>query len=146
MFLRRRGSKEASSETSDLGINEKALDKRVTKAQTKAEKQNRQAVKLLILGGGGSGKTTLRKQFSRLYAHAFRDAKVRVDLKDVILHNLLEGMKLTITAAEQYAGGVKTPEAQAACAEIKALADDPVKLTDQIVAAFRVLHEDPVIK
>ena len=145
MFLRRRASKEATDDSPSI-LNEKSLDKRVTRAQTKAEKLNKQAVKLLILGSGGSGKTTLRKQFSRLYANAFKDAKVRVDLKDVILHNLLEGMKLTISAAEQFSGGLKDPESVTAATEIKALAEDQVKLTDQIVEAFRILHKDPIIK
>ena len=149
MLFRRRGSKEAlTGEDTSAGppLNEKALDKRVTRAQTKAEKLNRQSVKLLILGGGGSGKTTLRKQFSRLYANAFKDAKVRVDLKDVILHNLFEGMKLTIVAAEQFSGGVASPEAKEACAEIRAISDDHLKLNDQIAEAFRVLYKDPIIK
>lgn len=156
MFLRRRASKEAvvdsAGSASDsvgsglLNLSEKALDKRVTKAQTKAEKLNRQSVKLLILGSGGSGKTTLRKQFSRLYANAFKDAKVRVDLKDLILYNLLEGMKATLVAAEHLGGGLKSKEAIDAARVINAVAEDPVKLTDAVAEAFKVLHEDPVIK
>jgi energy-coupling factor transporter ATP-binding protein EcfA2 len=144
MLFRRRGSKEAPD--SPGSPDERSMDKRVTRAQTKAEKQARQAVKLLILGGGGSGKTTLRKQFSRLYAHAFKDAKVRVDLKDVILHNLVEGMKLTIAAAEQFVGGMQSPEAKEAAALIKSIPDEQIKMNETVAEAFRVLYKDPLIK
>jgi hypothetical protein len=147
-MFRRRGSKDGGDEGTAAagGVNEKALDRRVTKMQTKAAQQHKQSIKLLILGGGGSGKTTLRKQFSRLYANAFKDAKIRVDLKDVILHNLVEGMKLTINAAETYAHWKKSPEAEDACSVIRALSEDQIKLNDEIVGAFRVLYNDPTIK
>jgi len=146
-MFRRRGSKEATSGEGEAAVkDEKSLDRRVTKAQAKAEKTNKQAIKLLILGGGGSGKTTLRKQFSRLYANAFRDAKVRVDLKDVILHNLVDGMKMTLAAADSIMGGVKSPEAKAAATIVQSMSDEQVKLNDRIVEAFKVLHIDSIIK
>ena len=142
MLFRRRGSKDALA---DGGQDERNLNRRVTRALAKADKQNKQTVKLLILGSGDSGKSTLRKQFSRLYANAFSDATVRIDLKDLILFNLIDGMQATLAAADEFAGGVQSEEGKLAAKLLKNLPSE-AKFTDDIANAFRVLHEDPVIQ
>jgi len=84
MFLRRVSKEDVRAEAT--------LDKRVTISQKKAEKANKSTIKLLILGAGGSGKTTLRKQFTRLYANGFSDVASRKELRELIVYNLLEGV------------------------------------------------------
>lgn len=148
MFGLGRSSKETTEDANNGSPlhKEKALNARLGRAMTRAEKENKKTIKLLILGSGGGGKTTLRKQFSRLYASAFRDAKTRIEVKEIILNNLIEGLKATISAAQAFAGGIQSSDAKSAAVMISNMPDDSCKLNEEIVAAMRELYKDPVVQ
>ena len=129
------------------------------------------------LGAGGSGKSTLRKQFEVLYgtsalvapphlarkrereketdatpphtAGGYSDAAKRKPLRDVIISNLVEGVKAIVTASfdESISGGGLTADASLqASAVINAASPDSVALTDELVQAIHTLYRDPVFQ
>ena len=124
------------------------MDKRVSQAQVKALKANKGTIKLLILGAGGSGKTTLRKQFTRLYANGFQDIPSRKELRDVIIYNVLEGARVLVEAAQnpRIGGGLKSAATVEAADVILKLPKDACVLDDGIAKALKVLHADDVIQ
>ncbi|KAJ3116843.1 hypothetical protein HDU96_008624 [Phlyctochytrium bullatum] len=66
------------------------------KAEAKASVKS---VKLLLLGPGDSGKSTLLKQFRLIHGHGFTDQE-RKTFRSVILGNLMGSMKTLITAMD----------------------------------------------
>jgi len=120
-----------------------------TEAQMQAELANQQAVKLLILGAGGSGKTTLRKQFQRLYANGFKDPSSRMELAGVIRFNLLEGARAIITASFDDSisgGGLSNPDSLAAAALLNNLPEGCTTIDDAAAAAIKALWRDMVFQ
>ena len=167
----RRSSKEDvlqhGRRASKSGLAESELDRRVTVAQARALKATKGTIKLLILGAGGSGKSacaavrrprpatdappppaTLRKQFTRLYAHGFEDVASRAELRDVIVYNLVEGARVVIEAAKApgIGGGIRSEAALAATEKLAALPKDACTLDPELAAALKALANDEVIQ
>jgi len=95
------------------------------------------------LGAGGSGKTTLRKQFQRLYAHGFADVNSRKELRELIVYNLLEGTRAVLAAArDAKLGGGTSPAIQSEVELIERLGADAKALDDATVNALRVVSKD----
>jgi GTPase SAR1 family protein len=126
---------------------EKEINKRISQAQVQAELANQSAVKLLILGAGGSGKTTLRKQFQRLYANGFKEAPSRMELAGVIRFNLLEGARAIVTASFDdtiSGGGLTDGNSLAAAALLNNLPEGCTVIDDATAGAIKTLWRDPV--
>jgi len=62
-----------------------------------ASKAEQRFVKLLLLGSGDSGKTTLRKQMRSLYGTGFSEAERKATIP-VIFGNIVEGCAAILTA------------------------------------------------
>ena len=101
-------------------------------------------IKVLVLGAGGSGKTTMRKQLAAIYTGAFANEDARKEVRDIIISNLLEGAQAIVEAS--FVGGVGsglTEEASLAAAKhINSIAEEETKLTDETVAALKTLWND----
>ncbi|KAJ3219298.1 guanine nucleotide-binding protein subunit alpha [Dinochytrium kinnereticum] len=84
-----------SSEERAADERSKEIDNNL-KADAKASVKS---VKLLLLGPGDSGKSTLLKQFRLIHGHGFTDQE-RKTFRSVILGNLMGSMKTLITAMD----------------------------------------------
>ncbi|CCX07719.1 guanine nucleotide binding protein, alpha subunit [Pyronema domesticum] len=65
------------------------------------EKRMTKEVKLLLLGAGESGKSTILKQMKLIHASGFSKSD-REDYKVIIFANLLDSIKITLEAMEQF--------------------------------------------
>jgi len=78
-----------------------AKDKELKKELDKGRKADNAVKKLLFLGSGGSGKSTLFKQLRSLHGSGFGD-KDRLQFKDHIYAQITEQMKLVMECIEIY--------------------------------------------
>jgi len=76
-------------------------NKRIERELAKGKRSLAREVKLLLLGTGSSGKSTIAKQMHILYLNGFGD-KEREEYKKLIAINLLENMQHLIKAAHKF--------------------------------------------
>jgi guanine nucleotide-binding protein G(i) subunit alpha len=121
---------------------------KTTKQLEKAAAQAKLKVKLLLLGAGGTGKTTLRKQLQSLYGTAFQQEEERREVADIIVNNLLEGARAIVMATFDgtIGDGLTDDSSLKAAAVINNVAKDEKTLTAEVVDALRVLGDDPVFQ
>eukprot|EP00823_Brevimastigomonas_motovehiculus_P000017 TRINITY_DN1004_c2_g1_i1.p1 TRINITY_DN1004_c2_g1~~TRINITY_DN1004_c2_g1_i1.p1 ORF type:complete len:359 (-),score=68.04 TRINITY_DN1004_c2_g1_i1:653-1729(-) len=107
-----------SSEESGLSPEEKALRKKekekskeLEAKMTKDHQQEQQVNKLLLLGAGESGKSTLFKQMISIYGKGFPEAD-RMTYLPIIHNNVITAMKTLCKHSAQY-GPVSTQNEQA---------------------------------
>ena len=94
------------------------LANQALQAKIKSEKGS---LKLLLLGAGESGKTTVRKQIQLLHGEGF-DEEERESYREKIWYNLIDGMAAIVRAQQTVGKNIEDPEAQKAAAKI--LAED----------------------
>ena len=82
---------------------EAAKDQEINRQQANAQANDANIVKLLLLGAGDSGKTTLRKQFRSLYGSGF-SYEGRLEFQSVILGVLFEGTAAVLDAMKSQLG------------------------------------------
>lgn len=86
-----------------MTIEERAALKRskeIDKELLEHRKEMKKEVKLLLLGTGGSGKSTVAKQMHIIYLNGFKD-KEREEYKNLIVVNLIENMQNLIDGARK---------------------------------------------
>jgi len=77
------------------------LDEDVQKDLTSAKDVDRAVKKLLLLGAGGSGKSTLFKQLQNIHGGGFAE-RDRKTFRHQIYEQIIEAMKVMIIKAEEY--------------------------------------------
>jgi GTPase SAR1 family protein len=85
-----------SQEEKDLQAKTKQIDRELIQGHASASK----VVKLLLLGAGESGKSTLLKQMRILHDHGFSDEEI-VKQKSVVYNNTVQGMASIIRGMTQ---------------------------------------------
>jgi len=120
-----------------------------------AKEQDKSVKKLLLLGAGGSGKSTLFKQLQNIHGGGFAP-RDRTSFRSQIYEQIIESMKLMVTRAEEFVEE-QIPSAQE-CAiyqlkeENQSAADyilatrNNQEMTVDIVKNLRILWNDPSIK
>lgn len=103
------------------------LANQALQAKIKAQKGS---FKLLLLGAGESGKTTVRKQIQLLHGDGF-DQDERVSYREKIWYNLIDGTSAIVRA--QQTVGIKISDAGAKEAAEKILAED-TRLSEPLAA------------
>lgn len=113
----------------------KDLDKQINKDHS----EETAISKLLLLGAGDSGKSTLFKQIKTIYGTGFTPAE-RVQYLGTVHNNLIVAFKTLVEQADNY-GGVSKPELK------KLIMDSKEEVLIQAVGqAMKALWEDPAIK
>jgi GTPase SAR1 family protein len=119
-------------------------NRRISKDQQQAARQNDIVVKLLLLGTGDSGKTTLRKQLKNVYGDGFGETS-RKQLAPVVIQNIIDGYKDVLKAMGNFdikldAGNERSKQA----AEIiRSVTGQPSHLTpEQAKACANLLDDD----
>lgn len=77
-----------------------SADKKVKKVLKQKQRENAAIIKLLLLGAGESGKTTVLKQMTLLHGGGF-SMKYKQDMKPKIFFNLIEGAYAVIKATDK---------------------------------------------
>ncbi|TNY21030.1 heterotrimeric G-protein alpha subunit (G-alpha, GPA1) [Rhodotorula diobovata] len=95
----------------------------IEKTLAQDREQMRREIKLLFLGAGESGKSTIMKQFSLAYGKPFTDQE-RLDYRDVIYDNSLRSMQVVIDAFDMLGIDVP-PELNEQVELVMSLGDEP---------------------
>jgi len=121
---------------------DKAVNRQLDKAQQKDAQRDKIVKKLLLLGAGESGKSTLFKQMITIYGHGFPPEE-RKTYCSVIFTNIIACMRALCEAAPTYGGGV---EAKESCQYVMEMQDDDMaQINSSNVHHFKELWKDPGI-
>jgi guanine nucleotide-binding protein G(i) subunit alpha len=122
--------------------NTQNIDKYLKDERKKLEAE----VKLLLLGAGESGKSTVAKQMKIIHLEGFRDEE-RMSYKSIIYNNVISCMKALVNAVRDLSISLEDNNADAAAR----LADADVNyfsgsITDQMKNDIKALWADPGVK
>eukprot|EP00002_Diphylleia_rotans_P036020 TRINITY_DN78_c0_g2_i2.p1 TRINITY_DN78_c0_g2~~TRINITY_DN78_c0_g2_i2.p1 ORF type:complete len:237 (-),score=56.67 TRINITY_DN78_c0_g2_i2:14-724(-) len=92
-------------DNSEDSSNSRNIDAQLKKEKAKLDSE----VKLLLLGAGESGKSTIVKQMKIIHQEGYT-AEERASFKEVIYSNTIQSMKSLITNAEKLGVKIETPE------------------------------------
>uniref|UniRef100_A0A7S4NYP4 Guanine nucleotide-binding protein alpha-1 subunit n=1 Tax=Paramoeba aestuarina TaxID=180227 RepID=A0A7S4NYP4_9EUKA len=122
---------------------EQARARAIEKMLKEDRRQMLKEVKLLLLGAGQSGKSTLAKQMKVLYLNGFTEQE-KLAFKEIVAGNIYTNTHALVKGALR-AGYPLTPESQAVIQ--KAWLNDPAEpLNASIAEDLQVLWADPSIK
>lgn len=96
---------------------DRARSRDVDRAIASTQHSDQQINKLLLLGAGESGKSTLFKQMQKIYGKGFSETE-RKGYIPIIFNNMLLSIKQLINQAQHY-GGVKNEESKKIVLEAK---------------------------
>lgn len=97
-------------------------------------------IKLLLLGAGESGKSTIFKQMRILYGEGFGEEQ-RQQTAPVIISNLIGGTRTILENCDRLDCSLSSPESQAAAKLVNEQVDDTL-MDDGCAAAIKTLWED----
>jgi energy-coupling factor transporter ATP-binding protein EcfA2 len=90
------GCSNLSADDKKAAVQSRAIDKELAQAKKKATKE----VKLLLLGAGASGKSTVAKQMHILYLNGFGDQEL-AEYKQQVATNLVNNMRALLLGARK---------------------------------------------
>eukprot|EP01113_Clastostelium_recurvatum_P036889 TRINITY_DN5334_c0_g1_i2.p1 TRINITY_DN5334_c0_g1~~TRINITY_DN5334_c0_g1_i2.p1 ORF type:complete len:359 (-),score=69.47 TRINITY_DN5334_c0_g1_i2:75-1151(-) len=117
----------------------KAIDRELREHGKKTEHE----IKLLLLGAGESGKSTLAKQLKIIHQEGFTDQE-RIYYKPVVLANAIRSMKALLSAAEKFGYVFQDHNRERAGRWAMITEADP--LLPPLAADARLLWEDNAIQ
>ncbi|ETO12770.1 GTP-binding protein (p) alpha subunit, gpa1 [Reticulomyxa filosa] len=127
-------------------------DKKVMGEIEDARIVDRAVKKLLLLGAGGSGKSTFFKQLANLHAGGFQ-TRDRKSFRDQIYEQLIDTMKLMITKCEEFFDEDATAnekfelrQSSQTSADIILATRNNSPMTSELVKHLDILWKDPAIK
>jgi len=127
---------------SSRNLAEDQKNRRISKEQQQAARQNDVVVKLLLLGTGDSGKTTLRKQLKNVYGDGFSESS-RKQLAPVIVMNVIDGYKEVLKAMATFNISLdNNPASHAAANLLKSVAGQLTHFTPEEAKACMTLLDD----
>jgi guanine nucleotide-binding protein G(i) subunit alpha len=98
-------------------------------------------IKLLLLGPGDSGKTTIFKQMRILYGEGFSETK-RAGLRGAIYNNLIQGAQAIVRASDAGVAGRPLSGAAREAADSILRVSENAELSDEIARDITVLWSD----
>ena len=128
------------------------LDKLVNTELTQDRQRDDQIKKVILLGAGGSGKSTFFKQLQTLHGSGFSD-RDRIPFRKHIFHQIIDGMKRIIERALELSndnpeefGDCKLSEGVMSAAEYIKLLRDDAAINEHTAAQIDLLWKDEGIK
>jgi guanine nucleotide-binding protein G(i) subunit alpha len=125
-----------------------AYSRNIDQRTSKLQRKDMEYAKLLLLGAGESGKSTLFKQMISIYGNGFTKQELE-KFGVVIKENCIENMNKIIDATETLAAkGMNTRISTALANEVKIVqsARQTQKITQDLVSAWRNLESDDGVK
>ena len=114
--------------------------KKLDQQQAKERQTDQSLVKLLLLGAGESGKSTIFKQMRQLYGAGFDDES-RMQVAPVIRSNLIGGIRTMIANAEKLSITLEEEETKKAADLVTSSSDDQT-ITQELADAITTLWKD----
>jgi len=111
VFMGQKGGKHQQADTGAYDKDCEQKSKEVDRAIKRAEQEEQEVSKLLLLGAGDSGKSTLFKQMRLLYGKGFPEADRKQYISSIDM-NLWQGTRVLANQAEKY-GGITAANAEA---------------------------------
>eukprot|EP01084_Bolivina_argentea_P181242 313043_1 len=131
---------------------EKSKDKQVGRELTVEKKYNSNIKKLLFLGSGGSGKSTLFKQLRTIHGEGFVD-KDRMGFKDHIYSQIIEQMKCIIECYDELReecpdefGHLKLSQNGDKAAQYIDYIRNDMDVDEQVAENVEILWKEPAVK
>lgn len=123
-----------------------ALSKDIDKELRSTKKASSSEVKVLLLGTGASGKSTIARQMKILYMDGFTDKDTSI-FTEIIFFNIIKNMKTLVVAAEKFGYDLQ-PAVLPAAEELKNMSMQlsDVELTTERGSAIAALWKDPGIQ
>jgi len=121
---------------------ERAKSRELEQKMIADQKQDQQVNKLLLLGAGESGKSTLFKQMIEIYGKGFPEAERRT-FTSIIYNNIITSMKALCAHSDQY--GPVDPENEAARRTVDELKGDE-EIDDKLGKMLKQLWADKGIQ
>lgn len=136
----------SGSDVNDVSPEEKARSREIDSQLRKDKKQFREEVKLLLLGAGESGKSTVAKQMKIIYLEGFSDSERR-PYKEIIYSNIIMSMRALVLAVQKHSELSVQPDNEDRARLFKSntiLFEQNV--TPEIADAVEHLWKDPAIQ
>jgi len=134
------------------GSDDSKNNTQVTKELVQDKAVDASVRKLLFLGSGGSGKSTLFKQLRTIHGDGFQE-KDRQSYKEHIFTQVIEQMKILVLAfselkedGEDKFENLKLSEEGEAAAEFMESASGDMELNEELVGAIETLWKEEAIK
>jgi len=134
----------SSANLTEEQLNQKKKSEALDKAAETDLQQDQAIKKLLLLGAGESGKSTLFKQAIKLYGKGY-SAEERATYTTIIINNVLTSIQTLLKYSVELKCGV-TSQNQAAFQEIQAMRQDSPTLSDSQARAISALWADEGIR
>lgn len=119
---------------------------------TISRRRDQKMKKLLLLGAGGSGKSTFFKQLQTIHGRGFSD-KDRISFRNHVFHQIIEQMKRMISRGEEYSdeypqefSDYKISSECVEHAEYVQMLRDDAPVTPEIAAQIECLWKDDAIR
>mmetsp|Transcript_11570 Transcript_11570/g.13293 ORF Transcript_11570/g.13293 Transcript_11570/m.13293 type:complete len:377 (+) Transcript_11570:473-1603(+) len=126
----------------------KDVDKKTKQEIKKRQKAEKAQIKLLLLGAGESGKTTVLKQMTLLHGGGFND-KYKAEMKPKICFNLIEGALSIIKAAAKLDMPIQDENTLASVDVIlekqKGILGNKVEMDQELADAILLFRKDAVV-
>ncbi|KAH9258597.1 hypothetical protein BASA81_003099 [Batrachochytrium salamandrivorans] len=123
---------------------QKKLDKAITGQQRAALKKSEDQIKLLLLGAGESGKSTIFKQMKILYGEAWNKEEMAA-MRPVVFANVVQNMRLVLEYADLNGLDLSADGGAQIAAQFSALADD-AEVTVEVGKWVKKLWNNPGVK
>ncbi|KAJ3427468.1 g protein alpha i subunit [Anaeramoeba flamelloides] len=120
---------------------EQLIDQMLIEDNTKEQNE----FKLLLLGPGESGKSTILQQIQIIHQNGFKLIKKRLQLRDTILQNLLHSITSLIHASDHFNVDIE-PENQVLVEEIVNLSPNFTEITKEHCCMIQQLWKDKGIQ
>lgn len=120
-------------------------NKRIQRDLLNDRKNIRRTVKLLLLGAGDSGKSTIAKQMKIIHLDGFNDEE-RLGYKTTIANNILTAMRTLIHQANKFEYHLSAGNESRAQIIVSIPRDQEPAVTKEIGDAVIALWQDPAIK
>eukprot|EP00467_Chlorarachnion_reptans_P020040 CAMPEP_0114518148 /NCGR_PEP_ID=MMETSP0109-20121206/18284_1 /TAXON_ID=29199 /ORGANISM="Chlorarachnion reptans, Strain CCCM449" /LENGTH=343 /DNA_ID=CAMNT_0001698739 /DNA_START=114 /DNA_END=1145 /DNA_ORIENTATION=+ len=122
---------------------EKERDRQLQKELNKHSRKQEEKKKLLLLGAGQSGKSTLFKQVMILYGDGFSKEE-RENYRPLISENVISSMQTLVEETEERSEAKVNSKLKSSIEELMQL--ERVDIDEKIAGIIKLLWEDPAIK